>query len=446
MKKLALLLAMAAFGPASFSQTKLADKYFDVRKGASEDEITVKTLTGEEFTTQISDSVNASKITDDEKLQVFEILKKLDTATILLDLNPPQRGDSAYQEIKQMIGSYEEPWSFSISTMDMQFLTDNAEKEEDSISEFSIVCTSKIRDLFMEMFKINLDSIDSAYIKNYGRKPKRSSTFSGIIQLLWIKLHYKDSNNNPAGILSMKFCEPITTEDCMLLFKSTVSKAEEENTAESDSIDNSSFDISISEVSEPYVSENCGPEEVIEPEGTVIIDRLKYYECKNLKSAVLPKSVRLIEFEAFKGSGLKSVTLNEGLKLIEDFAFAQCESLRHIDIPASVDSIEDHAFQGAGFKEFRFPDSVRTLTRGVLNGCQKLKKVYLPKNAVYIDPSCMFCSWNIKEIVITAEEPPRLDSPFEFINDKFIVRVPRQSLEKYKSANGWKDMRIKPLK
>ena len=71
------------------------------------------------------------------------------------------------------------------------------------------------------------------------------------------------------------------------------------------------------------------------------------FAATNIKTVVLPKSVRKIEMNAFTScTNLESITLNEGLVEIKSSAFNNLPKLTEIIIPASVTQISELAFDG----------------------------------------------------------------------------------------------------
>ena len=68
--------------------------------------------------------------------------------------------------------------------------------------------------------------------------------------------------------------------------------------------------------------------EITVPEGVTLIRESAFLENQDLRSAVIPGSVKEIGFEAFKACfNLKTVILSPGLETIDHGAFAYCRSL-----------------------------------------------------------------------------------------------------------------------
>lgn len=83
---------------------------------------------------------------------------------------------------------------------------------------------------------------------------------------------------------------------------------------------------------------------VIENGITAIGDNL-FWDCPNLKSVSLPKTVKKIGNEAFKAcSSLSNISFPEGLEYIGKRAFEGCSSLEKIFFPETMEKIDEKAF------------------------------------------------------------------------------------------------------
>jgi len=79
------------------------------------------------------------------------------------------------------------------------------------------------------------------------------------------------------------------------------------------------------------------------------IGKAAFYRSKNLKTVILPPSVKLIEGFAFAYSGLEKIIFEEGseLETIGRDAFYKSENLKTITIPLGV-VIKKSAFEDTG--------------------------------------------------------------------------------------------------
>ena len=215
--------------------------------------------------------------------------------------------------------------------------------------------------------------------------------------------------------------------------------------------------------------------------------------CKKLTSVITPKSVTLIGNGAFRGSSnLTSVYISSGVEKIGKEAFWKCYSLEKIEvasknkhfssedgvlfnkakdtllffptkrdactipnsvtcigegafidsylttieIPNSVKEIGNDAFNRSSLKEVSIPQSVTKIGAFAFYHCN-LTSVVIPKSVTSIgDYSFAMCS-SLKNATIEMEEPPTVDlflrTPIQ------TIYVPAESVEKYKTAEGWSE-------
>ena len=163
-------------------------------------------------------------------------------------------------------------------------------------------------------------------------------------------------------------------------------------------------------------------ETIILPNSVTSISAMAFRECKGLTSIIIPDGVTKIDDETFKGcSSLESVSLGNGVTEIESLAFEFCGSLKSVTIPDNVTSIGEKAFLE----------------------CRNLETVTLGSGVTEIGAFAFHNCWSLKSIYCKAITPPLLDMEHSTVfyvlsdsNCKFYV--PRNSVEAYKSADGWK--------
>lgn len=95
--------------------------------------------------------------------------------------------------------------------------------------------------------------------------------------------------------------------------------------------------------------------------------------------------------EAFRGSGLRSVTISNKLVRIPDRTFAQCTNLQKVDIPEGIEELGISAFEGCtSLTEVKIPSTFNKLNDSVFGGCSLLNNISLP-DAVQVIPNSAFC-------------------------------------------------------
>lgn len=142
------------------------------------------------------------------------------------------------------------------------------------------------------------------------------------------------------------------------------------------------------------------------------IGNQSFKACEDLKSIVIPDSVKSIGDEAFFiCSGLTSVTIGSGVTSIGRYAFSDCSGLTSVVIPDSVTSIGEYAFlKCAKLKSVTIGSGVTTIGIWAFRSCNKLtsitcyattapklygySSVYLPKNGILKVPNGSdYSSW-----------------------------------------------------
>ena len=113
-----------------------------------------------------------------------------------------------------------------------------------------------------------------------------------------------------------------------------------------------------------------------------------FTNCWKLEDIKCPKSLRVIQNEAFREFGnqegqlymqlLKRVTLYEGLEEIKDNAFYQNMFLEEINLPESLSLLGERAFYNCRrLKEMSVPGGVKDIRLGTFEACYMLEEVKL---------------------------------------------------------------------
>jgi hypothetical protein len=114
--------------------------------------------------------------------------------------------------------------------------------------------------------------------------------------------------------------------------------------------------------------------------------RSAFYENPNVRSVVIPDSVKTIGMQAFNGcTGLISVRISNNVTTINNATFSGCKNLTSIKLGSNLKTIIHHAFSGcSSLKSIIIPEGVTTIEEGAFNGCYDLKSAVIPKSVTTI--------------------------------------------------------------
>ena len=152
-----------------------------------------------------------------------------------------------------------------------------------------------------------------------------------------------------------------------------------------------------------------------------------------LTSVNIPNSVTSIGDYAFLSNNLTSVNIPNSVKTIGKSAFSN-NKLTSVNIPNSVTSIGDGAFSNNKLTSVNIPNSVKTIGQNAFYD-NKLTSVTIPNSVTSIDYYA-FLNNNLTSVTIHAVNPPAAGIIFNYRSP--TIYVPAQSVNAYKTAEGWK--------
>ena len=207
------------------------------------------------------------------------------------------------------------------------------------------------------------------------------------------------------------------------------------------------------------------------PDSVTTIGEAAFYECSSLTSVTIPDSVTSIGYYAFSDCySLTSVTIPDSVTTIGEWAFAYCSSLTSVTIPDSVTTIGEWAFYYCisltsvtipdsvtviehstfifcySLTSVDIPDSVTSIGNNAFQDCRSLTSVTIPDSVTEIGYFTFANCENLNTVYCKAINPPTTIvynngywCAFDENASGRKIYVPMESVEAYKSADGWNE-------
>ena len=223
---------------------------------------------------------------------------------------------------------------------------------------------------------------------------------------------------------------------------------------------------SVTSIGDGAFANHSGLTSVTIPNSVTSIGNYAFFNCSGLTSVTIPNSVTTIgEFAFAYCSGLTSVifnaekctkmisafsdctnltslTIGDKVTIIPNFAFPHCSKLTSVTIPNSVTSIGDSAFNGcSGLSSVTIGNSVTSIGEFAFSHCSGLSSVTIPNSVTSIGKYAFEDCSGLTKLVSLAVEPPTCDNGTFKEVDKTTCQliVPQESINKYKTADQWKE-------
>ena len=182
-------------------------------------------------------------------------------------------------------------------------------------------------------------------------------------------------------------------------------------------------------------------------EGLKSIGEKAFYQCSKLTKIEFSEGLETIGEDAFSYcTGLTEVDFSEGLETIGEDAFSYCTGLTEVEFPKSLKTIGQGAFfHCEGLTKVEFSEGLETIGIGAFSCCEVLTRVELPKSLKTIGVNAFGSCMDLTRVYCKPLTPPVvLEHGFgdPIFNLYCRIYVPRNSIELYKVADGWKDFEI----
>lgn len=132
------------------------------------------------------------------------------------------------------------------------------------------------------------------------------------------------------------------------------------------------------------------------------IGQRAFEDCQNLTTIVLPNTLEMIQWNAFRNTKIQSIVIPDGVTLMGDQLFQGCDMLETVKMPSNITAIPRGAFVGCSrLKSFVFPDKVTVISDGAFCGTGFVS-LTLPEAITSIGESAFEGCQNLKEIGLSS--------------------------------------------
>ncbi len=166
---------------------------------------------------------------------------------------------------------------------------------------------------------------------------------------------------------------------------------------------------------------------------------------ENLLSVVIPEGVTVIGLGAFSNcNSLTSVTLPYGVESLEDMTFSNCKSLTNITLPETITSMGFGALAaGANLRDITIPQNITAIAQCLCQGCG-IESITIPSKVTSIGAYAYYPCVNLAKVYCMPTIPPQAIEDvgwdaFDRNAEGRKIYVPTESVEAYKTAEGWSD-------
>ncbi|MCR4889437.1 MAG: leucine-rich repeat domain-containing protein, partial [Ruminococcus sp.] len=147
-----------------------------------------------------------------------------------------------------------------------------------------------------------------------------------------------------------------------------------------------------------YAFGNSALESIELPDSLETIDSYAFYSTKLKKVNYPAASVSCGSYLFYNCTELKEVVFPDSITSIPSYAFSNCSALENVTLPDSVEKISDYAFSGAGLKSITYPESLKSIGNYAFQGT-KIEKAEYPDFSISVGTGLYHNCTALKEII-----------------------------------------------
>ena len=187
-----------------------------------------------------------------------------------------------------------------------------------------------------------------------------------------------------------------------------------------------------------YVFDNCPDLKVLHWNARACANTI--YDKSTIEILNIGDGVEELPNNFLGGSQIRTLFIPKSVRVIGRGAFGNCMKLESVSMPSVVE-IGDHAFSSCkNLKRVRIPDSLALANQYSFAYCYALRDVTIGRSVEAMQSGVFYKCDSIVTVTSMRDVPPRVTGIF--FSDSCLVnatlRVPRNSLESYRTTYPWK--------
>lgn len=140
----------------------------------------------------------------------------------------------------------------------------------------------------------------------------------------------------------------------------------------------------------------------------------------SLESVILPKTLKVIGYQAFENTHIKKIDVPYGVNKIDRDAFCECSYLKYVSLPNTLTEIGDSAFQNCkSLLSVEIPASVVCIGSNAFENCTSLQNVVFNYGLQIIKDGAFHNCTSLSQISIPDSVISLTSSPYTYQNYSF---------------------------